>query len=630
MSSTSNLLSLRNILLFCVSIFCVLLPVKARTFDLKTDGGAVGDGVTDDAPALQRIFNRLNSSGSERDNVILVPAGHYLLKTPVRIVARNSLATLTIQGAPSLTRIDVRGNGTGLNLDSDFIISTGEASDALTPVGFSRLKILDLSFSGTPDALNDAHAVLAMSEIGEATIRHCEFYGLSSLVEDGAIVYAYHCHLFLESTAFLGCSTTSGLRTSVVQNIWWKGITVTDTKFVDYGERPFYGKTGLASPYSWISIGNAAQPTHPVEPRNVFIDNVFLDEGGFIGISCVPEFFTALAGSAPIDLVSISRLKMNVTNLGASGLYLSQAKKVTISDSSFGWSHNADTAIDLHGIGEAIVAFVECVASANTIRADEKTRQLTVIDSVYTKLDSAAPLTNVINSSVVALPLRLNDAALLTQIPAGGMARAVVFLPNANLNQTSGTAEQDEERTSVSDVEVSVDGIAAEVAAVSPSFLGSDSYYVDFAMPDEISANDHVKVIVQHQPSQNVATLDARIVPNSPLLISTRSAFAGQALAQDADTFVRYNSEQPVEADAQTRVMLYVTGCRSLIKSHGLILRATTEAGASVNIPIEYAVPQGALPGLDVLIVTLPTDLAGGGRVQLTLNNTNDLSLRSE
>ncbi|MBA2678333.1 MAG: hypothetical protein H0U76_08070 [Ktedonobacteraceae bacterium] len=169
-------------------------------------------------------------------------------------------------------------------------------SDALSLSGFSRLKIQDLSLSGTPDALTDAHAVLVMSDIGEATVRHCEFYGLSSLVDGGAIISAYHCRLLLESTAFLGCSTTSGLRTSVVQNVWWKGISVTDTKFVDYGERPeLYGKLGLAPPYSWISIGNAAEPTQTVEPRNVFIDNVFLDEGGFIGISCTPEFFTSPA-----------------------------------------------------------------------------------------------------------------------------------------------------------------------------------------------------------------------------------------------------------------------------------------------------------------------------------------------
>ncbi len=76
--------------------------------------------------------------------------------------------------------------------------------------------------------------------------------------------------------------------------------------------------------------------------------------------------------------------------------------------------------------------------------------------------------------------------------------------------------------------------------------------------------------------------------------------------------------------------MLFATGCRSLMSSDSLMLKATTEGGEQVNLPIEYAGPQGALPGLDALIVTLPTSLCGAGRVQISLNNANDLTLNVE
>src|SRR5688572_30822296 len=48
------------------------------TLNLR-DFGAVGDGVTDDGPALQQALNALASSGG---GTLFVPAGHYALITP--------------------------------------------------------------------------------------------------------------------------------------------------------------------------------------------------------------------------------------------------------------------------------------------------------------------------------------------------------------------------------------------------------------------------------------------------------------------------------------------------------------------------------------------------------------------
>ena len=69
-----------------------------------------------------------------------------------------------------------------------------------------------------------------------------------------------------------------------------------------------------------------------------------------------------------------------------------------IENSHYGWSHNAGAAINLLGIGNAILDQVECVDDANRILADAATDKLTVINSIYTFLDSQSPQTKVIST----------------------------------------------------------------------------------------------------------------------------------------------------------------------------------------------------------------------------------------
>jgi hypothetical protein len=128
----------------------------------------------------------------------------------------------------------------------------------------------------------------------------------------------------------------------------------------------------------------------------VTINNVFLDEGGFFGISSTP--YRYMPASAPIDLIYISGLYMNVTNLAAAGNYLYGPQRALIVNSHYGWSHNADAAIHFLSTGNAIVDQVECVDNANRIRADAATAKLTIINSLYTYLDSQSPATRIITT----------------------------------------------------------------------------------------------------------------------------------------------------------------------------------------------------------------------------------------
>jgi hypothetical protein len=360
--------------------------------------GAVGDGIANDGPALQAALNAIAAAGG---GTLLVPAGRYAINTPVQKDFTGLDASLTILGVESSTPVpppNASGQELtrGLDLTSEFAPRTGTQGVAIQLTGLQNFLIKDITFIGQPNVNTDAVITLALIDVWEATIRHCEFYGLSSLVQGGSVVLAVRSHLNLEQSVFLGSTGNSGYNAPVVQNLEWKGVTIVDAVFADYGQRAeLWGKLGLAPPYSWVNIGNAAPPESSSPRREATIKNVFLDEGGFFGLSSTPD----LAVSAPIDLIYVSGLYMNVTNLRASGNYLYGSRRVMIAKSHYGWSHNADAAIDLRSVGNAILDQVECVDSANRIHADLATSKLTVINSIYTFLDSQSPQTKVITTA---------------------------------------------------------------------------------------------------------------------------------------------------------------------------------------------------------------------------------------
>jgi len=404
-------MKLSTLVCLVLLVFIVLAPAFGKTpggravpttgpedvFNLA-EFGAVGDGITDDGPALQNALEAMAAVGG---GTLIVPAGRYVIETPVEKDFTGLGASLSILGVESSTPVPPPNSSgqeltRGLDLLSEFAPRTGTQGVAIRLTGLQSLLIKDVTFIGQQDVHTDAVITLALFDIPDATIRHCEFYGLSSLVQDGSIVLAVRSHLNIEQSVFLGSTCSSGYNAPVVQNIEWKGVTIADAVFADYGQRAgFFGKLGLAAPYSWVNIGNPAAAESSSPRREATIKSVFLDEGGFLGLSSTPN----LPESDAIDLFYVSGLYMNVTNLAASGNYLRGPRGALILNSHYGWSHNADAAINLVSIGNAILDQVECVDQANRIRADEATQKLTVINSIYTFLDSQAPQTKVITTT---------------------------------------------------------------------------------------------------------------------------------------------------------------------------------------------------------------------------------------
>lgn len=371
--------------------------VAENNFDLSAFG-AVGDGVADDGPALQSALDAIADAGG---GTLFVPAGRYAIYTPVQKNFTGLAASVTILGVESLTPVPApTAEGKylthGLDLVSEFAPRTGEFQSAVNISGLEYLLIKDIVFIGTPEVNTDALVTLVLSDIANATIRHSEFYGLSSLVEGGAIVLAQRCDLTIEQSVVLGSACSSGVYSSIIQNLDWKGITITDVVFADYGQRPeLYGKMDTA-PLSWMNIANAAAPDNDSPRREVVIRSVFLDEGGYMGITSMPDLSSSVI--YPIDLLYVTGLFMNVSNFGTTGHYLDGIQRVLVESSHYGWSHYASSGINLLGVNNAIIDNSEFVDAADHIAADSATGKLTVINSTYSQLDSQAQSTNVLTT----------------------------------------------------------------------------------------------------------------------------------------------------------------------------------------------------------------------------------------
>lgn len=384
----------------CLTVLCLSSNSFAAVTELNLkDFGAVGDGVTDDGPAFRAALDALAAAGG---GTLFVPAGKYVIATPVVKDFGGLASSVTITGVESSTPVAPPNAGgqelsLPLNLPTEIYPRTGEAGVALAIMGVQNAVVKEIAFVGTPLARTDAVVTVFFRDIDKAQVKHCEFYGLSTLVDGGAIVGAIRSDLEITKSKFLGTIATSGGYLPVVQNLEWRGITVTDTIFLDYGQREFFGKTFLAAPISWVNIGNAAQPTNLSPRREVVLRNVFMDEGGYWGLSSMPLRY--VPQTAPIDLVYVTNLEMNVSNFNQYGHHLTDLERVFIEKARYGWSQNAAAAINLMNVGSAILDKVTCEADADHIVADSNTRELSVINSTYAELLSSAPITNTISTT---------------------------------------------------------------------------------------------------------------------------------------------------------------------------------------------------------------------------------------
>jgi hypothetical protein len=362
------------------------------------DFGSKGDGVTDDGPAFQKALDALAQAGG---GILFVPAGHYFIGSPVTKDFSGVSGSITIQGVPSATMPappTAGGDQLSLSLDlpSEIIPATGSSGSVFTLTNLHDLTIEHLTFIGRESVITDAFVTINLSDINSASIYHCEFYGISALIPGGNVIRAQRTDLSIQRSSFLGCTSNSAAYAPIVENFEWNGFTISNSIFLDYGQRPLFGKMGLGSPISWINFDLPAARTSESSRREVVIRDIFLDEGGYVGITAYPHRWTP---PSTIDLVYISGLHMNVCNFGTAGNQFFDVKNVLIEKSYYGWSHLTGTAVDINRSEHAILDQLTFTASANLIRADVGTDRLTVINSNFQDVISLAQTTTVLETS---------------------------------------------------------------------------------------------------------------------------------------------------------------------------------------------------------------------------------------
>ena len=377
-----------------------------------SDFGAAGDGIADDGPAFQSALDALADGGG---GTLFVPAGSYLIKTPVmKNFSAVPDASVIIQGVPS-DKAPAPPTAAGhelaesLNLTSEIFPATGSTLSAFTITNLKSFQIEHLAFTGNETVITDAYVTLNMSDIKQAKIFHCEFYGISTfgLVAGeggGNIIRAQRTDLTIDQMMVLGSTTNSGAYAAIVDNREWKGFHISNSIFIDFGIRSFFGKMGLGAPLSWINFFAVAPRTQESSRREIVIRDTFLDEGGWIGITALPHLWGTPAD--PFDLIYVSGLKMNVSNLGTAGHQFFDVSGVLIENSIYGWSHNTGAAIDLIRTEHAILDNLTCVLEADRIRADARTERLTVINSEFGGLDSLAQTTTVLETELTEDPVQ--------------------------------------------------------------------------------------------------------------------------------------------------------------------------------------------------------------------------------
>jgi carboxypeptidase family protein/pectate lyase-like protein len=645
---------------YLLGLCLVLICLNGNTFaasdtlDLR-DFGATGDGITDDGPAFQKALDALGAAGG---GTLFVPAGKYVIATPVSKNFTGLASSITIAGveSPAMPAPPTApGNELclGLDLTSEIYPRTGQ-QNAIAISGLRNLVIKDIAFVGTPTVLTDAAITLFLTDIDKAQLTHNEFYGLATLVEGGGIVVAVRTDLEISLSKFLGSTASSGGYIPVVQNLEWRGVTVSDTTFLDYGNRPdFFSKTGIAAPLSWINIGNAARTTNLSPRREVVVRNVFMDEGGFWGLSVLP--YRYLPQSAPIDLIYVTGLFMNVSNFNQFGHEIYDARAVFIENSQYGWSQNATAALALRNVGTGILDNLTCVADADHIFADAATGELTVINSSYAQLDSLAQKTITIDTPVEDDPVqyvraRFADALGREPDPAAHFYWSNLLIHCLNdtictegaklaLDDYLSTSPAptfaisgrvtDEKGVPLAEATVTLSG-SQSVTATTDN--GGNYVFMNLPTSGEYAVTPATAVkdgyvmapLVQVFNNQSAdTTADFRVAMKPPLLLTV--PYSNRAVALELTQFVTgpfpLTTTLLSEGRNRTRIMVFGSDLGLLPGENVEAITAEAEDAAQVHYPlrVEFISPLPDLPQVSQIVLRLNGELDDATEVLVTI-----------
>ncbi len=182
-------------------------------------------------------------------------------------------------------------------------------------------------------------------------------------------------------------------------------------------------------------------------------------------------------------------------------------------------------------------------------------------------------------------------------------------------------------------VSVTIKGEAAQVLSVSPS-------NITFKVPSDLAGG--LADIIVTSRGGFISFNTANVFGLNPTIFGNAENSGAGALLNglnvSSGTFSTVTDAPLLGFDTRTRLSFFATGISSalvntdlgndVVMANGQMLtnlaesvrvEARTSGGTTINLPVEYAGPQGLLTGLDQITVMLPAQLAGAGTVQLTV-----------
>ena len=181
-------------------------------------------------------------------------------------------------------------------------------------------------------------------------------------------------------------------------------------------------------------------------------------------------------------------------------------------------------------------------------------------------------------------------------------------------------------------VSIAINGRAAPLISVSPSRI---SFYVPANVP--VGSAEVIVTLQEGYVSRGMTTI-AGIVPG---LFTINGSGIGDASVVNAATLMpgpfSLTTTQNLSADKQTRLLILASGisngapntnaANDVKVGLGMIanlaesvaVEARMSDGRIIRLPVEFAGADGRLPGLDQIIVAIPTELRGVGTVELSL-----------
>jgi len=357
--------------------------------------GADPSGEHDSGPALQAA---LNSLGTAKGTTLFIPAGTFRIHTPVtRSFSDVSGIVIRGEGSASVLKIALDSSGRALQLQN-----------------LDSVLVENVTFAGShPNGMSvDALHTLDFENCRQATVRHCDFYGVTTVrggahgAPPGAVVYALHSDLRIERSAFHACAgdwsvgTTPFDGTPVIDNDDWTGFSLSDTELTNRGTLNGVIYAGATSQPSsaWVRLRTPAprQGLGAMGQREAVIRDVSMDDGAYYGVAVK----NSQPGERPAA-VSISGLNVNGFNSGqldqGSGLFAAGVDDLRIEKSWFGNSQYASKfAIELLDVTNAVLDGVICDPARlmRKIRVAGQTN-LTIRNSAFSLIEGTPATLNI-------------------------------------------------------------------------------------------------------------------------------------------------------------------------------------------------------------------------------------------